>query len=51
MGEHIKTSLLLAIVCIVSAAALGYFYKLTTPIIEQRQISDQISAERSLASG
>lgn len=48
MNEHIKTSLLLAIVCIVSAAALGYFYKLTTPIIEQRQISDQISLQREV---
>lgn len=48
MKEHIKTSLILAIVCIISASALGYFYKLTTPIIEKRQIEDQLSLQREV---
>lgn len=48
MKEHIKTSLLLAIVCIISAGSLGYFYKLTTPIIEQRRIADQLSLQKEV---
>lgn len=48
MKEHIKTSLILGIVCIISAASLGYFYKLTTPIIEQRMLSDQISLQKEI---
>lgn len=42
MKEHIKRALLLAFICAFSAGTLGYFYQLTTPIIEEQKIKAQV---------
>lgn len=48
MGEHIKRALLLAFICALSAGTLGYFYQLTTPIINEQQIKAQISLQQEV---
>ncbi|MGC8972064.1 MAG: hypothetical protein ACP5K2_07710, partial [bacterium] len=48
MGEHIKRALLLAFICALSAGTLGYFYQLTTPIINEQQVKAQISLRQEV---
>lgn len=48
MKEHIKRALLLAFICAFSAGTLGYFYQLTTPIIEDQQIKAQVSLRKEV---
>lgn len=48
MKEHLKRALLLAFICALSAGTLGYFYQLTTPIINEQQIRAEVSLRQEV---